>query len=56
LDCFAEFLSSLVKVFFLGKLDAPLHVVSAAAAAFRRFRSLNVNRCTTKNRYDRDGE
>jgi hypothetical protein len=55
LDRFAEFLSSGVKVFFLGKLDAALHRVSAAAL-LGRFCSVDLNSRTTKNRYDGDSE
>jgi hypothetical protein len=55
LDRFAEFVSSGVKVFFLGKLDAALNMISAAAA-FGRFRSVDLNSRTTKNRYDGDSE
>ena len=43
-------------MFFLGKLDAALHMVSAAAAALGRFRSVDLNSRTTKNRYDGDSE
>jgi hypothetical protein len=55
LDRFAEFLSSGVIVFFLGKLNAALNMISAAAA-FGRFRSVDLNSRTTKNRYDGDSE
>src|SRR5207244_5375333 len=51
-DRLAEFVSSGVKVFFLGKLDAALHMVSAAA--FGRFRCVDLNCHTTKNRCDCD--
>src|SRR4029453_9975620 len=54
-DRLAEFLSSSVKVFFLGKLDAALHIVSATAL-LGRFRSVDLSGRTTKNRYDGDSE
>jgi hypothetical protein len=41
-------------MFFLGKLDAALDMISAAA--FGRFRSVDLNSRTTKNRYDGDSE
>ena len=50
----SEFVSSGVKMFFLGKLDAALDMISAAA--FGRFRSVDLNSRTTKNRYDGDSE
>src|SRR4029453_3376483 len=55
LDRFAKFLSSGVKVFFLGKLDAALNMVSAAVL-LGRFRSVDLNSRTTKNRHDGDSE
>jgi hypothetical protein len=53
-DRLAEFVSSGVKMFFLGKLDAALDMISAAALG--RFRSVDLNSRTTKNRYDGDSE
>ena len=53
-DRLAEFVSSGVKMFFLGKLDAALDMI--CAAAFGRFRSIDLNGRTTKNRYDGDSE
>src|ERR1700757_5033447 len=54
LDRFAEFLSSSIEVFLLGKLDAALHMISAAALG--RFGPVDLNRRTTKNRYDGDSD
>ena len=42
-------------MFFLGKLDAALNMVSAAVL-LGRFRSVDLNSRTTKNRYDGDSE
>ena len=55
LDRFAEFLSSGIKVLFLGKLDPALNIISAAVL-LGRFRSVDLNSRTTKNRYDGDSE
>src|SRR5215471_9180721 len=54
LDRLAEFLSSGVKMLLLRELDAALHVVFAAA--LRRFRTMDLDRCATKNRHDRDSD
>ena len=54
-DRFAEFVSSGVVMFLLGKLDAALNMISAAAA-LGRFRSVDLNSRATKNRYDGDSE
>jgi hypothetical protein len=56
LDRFAEFVSSGVIVFFLRELNAALNMISAATAALGRFRSVDLNSHTTKNRYDNDSE
>src|SRR4029453_6076016 len=53
-DRLAEFLSSSVKVFFLGKLDAALHIVSATAL-LGRFCSVDLSGRTPKNLYEGDG-
>ena len=55
LDRLAEFVSSGVKMFFLGKLDAALNMVSAAVL-LGRFRSVDLDSRATKNRYDGDSE
>src|SRR6476659_1397662 len=54
-DRLAEFVSSGVIMFFLGKLDAALNMISAAAALWR-FCSVDLNSRRTKNRYDGDSE
>src|SRR4030095_10982738 len=54
-DRLAEFLSGGVKMFLLGKLDAALHMISAAGF-LSWFRSVDLNSRTTKNRYDGDSE
>src|SRR5262249_42787350 len=53
LDRFAEFVSSGIKMFLLGKLDTALNMVSAAAL-LGRFRPIDLNCRTTKNRYEGD--
>jgi hypothetical protein len=43
-------------VFFLGELDAALHMISAATAALGLLCCVDLKRRTAKNRYDGDSE